>query len=57
MAARFQTRPERLAAERKKKRQAAVTDPPRLNPPYPYRARAFDPVLFQARRVLPARDS
>lgn len=49
---RFLTRPERLAEARRKARQAAITDPPRLNPDYPYRALAFDPVLFQARRCL-----
>jgi hypothetical protein len=49
--ARFLSRPERLAEARRKARQAAITDPPRLNPDYPYRALGFDPVLFQARRV------
>ena len=50
--ARYPTRPERLAAARKKARQQAIADPPRLNPDYPYRALAFDPGPFQARRCL-----
>lgn len=52
MAARFQTRPERLAAERAKKRAESVITPPSLNPPYPYRAVPWTPARFDARRVL-----
>lgn len=50
--ARYPTRPERLAAERARKRAENVTTPPVLNPSFPYRARAFDPFPFGARRVL-----
>lgn len=53
---RFPTRAERLAAERAKKRASQITDPPRLNPPFPYRVIGFEPGVFAARRALVARE-
>lgn len=37
----YQTRPERLAEERRQQAQQDREDPPRLNPPFPYQALPF----------------
>jgi hypothetical protein len=52
MADYFQTRPERLAAERRAAIRAERTaPPPRLNPPFPYVMIPLDARIFKARPV------